>query len=103
MSADRSKFERLLAEWRNAETRAEALRQFQTNGGAFRLRIVGDGEETIPTGILDELLRHEGYRVLLATAIKRADGIAADAKQAFLSEAVGDSIGIDASQAGGAA
>lgn len=103
MSPERSKYERLLAEWRTAETRAEALRQFQANGGAYRLRITLDGEEAVPTSILDDLLRHDGYRSLLITAIRRAEAIAQDAKQAFLSEAAGDAIGIDAARAGGAA
>lgn len=94
MSAARTSLERLMAEWRDADARVEALRQFQKNGGGFRLQVTSDGENFVPGNILDDLLRQgEGFHVLLRTGIKEAERKAEAAKQAFLAEAVGESIG----------
>lgn len=53
--------------------------------------------------ILDDLLTHDGYHVLLRTGIKEAERRAEAAKRAFLTEAASESIGLDIAGNGGAA
>ena len=100
MNANRAKYESLLADWRNAQTKVDALRAFADKGGAHRLRIETDGDHPVIIRIMDDLMQEGGYSAFLASAIKRAEHHAAKAQRAFLDAAVSDSGGIDAAGGG---
>ena len=83
MTASIGEFESLLAAWREAEAKAEVLRQFRDAGGEHRLRVSTDLPDQVPARVLEEMMDGGGFRWLLNSAVKHAEERAAKAEQAF--------------------
>ena len=83
MTAGIGEFESLLANWREAEAKAEVLRQFRDSGGEHRLRINTDLPDQIPARVLEEMMDGGGFRWLLNTAVKHAEERAEKAEKTF--------------------
>lgn len=85
MTADLGKYEALLAEWRNKEAQAEALRQFRDSGGEHRLRISIDSDDKpVIASLMCSMMEGKGYHAILGSAVGRAEREAEAAKRAFL-------------------
>lgn len=87
MTAEIGKMEGLLAGWRAAEAKAEALRQFRDTGGEHRLRISTDVTDQVPARVLEEMMDGGGFAFLICKGVQIAEKRAEAAKQEFLAEA----------------
>jgi len=86
------KYEKALNAWRDAQAEADALKEFDANGGEFRLRVRIDNNDPVITGIIDQQLRGPGYRAVLNHAIKVAQSKADQAAKAFKEIAFADAM-----------
>lgn len=97
---DISTYEKALADWRFAQAKVDALKEFRANGGEFRLRMSTDAGDTVEARLLDEMLRGSGYRQFLDQAIRvarmAADRAAEEMRSLALSDVVADDIAIPA-------
>ena len=92
MTNDLGTYERLVAAWRNAETKAEALRQFRTNGGQHRIRVTTDNDNAVIDNLLGAMMDGKGFAAILNSAVSRAENEAAEAKAALLGQATRASL-----------
>ena len=83
MTATIGTFERLIAEWREAEARLELLRQFESNGGEHRIVIGIDDGDAVVARALDEMLGKPGYRAILSQSIRHAERRVEECRTAF--------------------
>jgi hypothetical protein len=85
---DLGSYESLLNQWRDAEAKAEQVRQFFENGGAFRLRIAVINDGPVVTSImgdfLNDMMRGKGFEAMAKSAINRAEQAALTARAAML-------------------
>ena len=92
-----SSYESLLAEWRDAETKVAALEAFRDNGGEHRLRMKTDSNDPVIGSLIDDLMHGPGYKAVLDTSIKRARGLAEEARKRFTEAAVTERVAFDLS------
>lgn len=76
--------ERMLANWRNKEAQAEALRQFRDTGGQHRIRITTDNENAVIEKLIDAMMDGNGFLAIINSAVKKAENNAAEAKRDFM-------------------
>lgn len=95
MTAALGTMEGLLAAWREAEAKAEAIRQFRDTGGEHRLRVATDTNDHVPARLLAEMMEGDGFRWFIANAIKIAEHRAAAARKAFLTAATAEGLAAD--------
>ena len=100
MTSALGEMETMLAAWRDAEAKAEALRQFRDTGGEHRLRVSTDANDQVPARLLAEMMEGDGFRWFITNAIKIAEHRAAVARNGFLATASAEAV---ASEIGGAA
>jgi hypothetical protein len=92
MTVGIGKYETALNAWRDAQAEADALIEFDANGGAFRLRVRTDNNDPVIAGLLDQQLRGAGYRAVLSHAIKVAQSKADQAAKEFKSIAFAEAM-----------
>jgi hypothetical protein len=93
---DIGSYEKALADWRVAQAKVDALKEFRANGGEYRLRMSTDAGDTVEARLLDEMLRGSGYRQFLEQAIRVAqlsvDRAANELRTLALADAVREDI-----------
>lgn len=93
--SDIGTYEQLLANWRNKEAQAEALRQFRDTGGKHRIRITTDNENTVIEKLLCSMMDGQGFVAILNSAVGRAENEAKEARGRFMQSTTPGLVSVD--------